>query len=130
DWRANCDAILGTPGHLPDPASLYVCAPSVTDPGVAPPGHTNLFVLVPSPATPRSGRGGVDGAGDPRIERTADAVIEQISHWCGIPDLASRVVVRRTVAPQDVAEDLRTWRGNALGLSHTLGQSALFRPRN
>lgn len=130
DWRANFEAITRSPGHLPDPASLYVCAASHTDPGVAPPGHTNLFVLVPSPADPLSGRGGFDGTGDARIERAADRVIEQISQWCRIPDLAERIVVRRTIAPQDFATDLRTWRGNALGMAHTLRQSAMFRDRN
>lgn len=130
DWRANFDAISRSPGHIPDPASLYVCAASHTDPDVAPPGHTNLFVLVPAPADPASGRGGINGSGDIRIESAADRVIAQISQWCQIPDLAERIVLRRTIAPEDFATDLRTWRGNALGMAHTLRQSAMFRDRN
>ena len=35
------------------------------------------------------------------------AVIAQIAAWCGIPDLAERIVVRRTVAPGDFAADLQ-----------------------
>jgi phytoene dehydrogenase-like protein len=69
-------------------------------------------------------------SGDARIEAAADTVIAQIAEWCDIPDLAERVVVRRTIAPGDFEADLHAWRGNALGLAHTLGQSALFRPRN
>ena len=130
DWRANFDDIFQEPSRIPDPASLYVCKPSATDPSVAPPGHENLFVLVPIPADPTIGRGGVDGDGDPAVETAADRAIEQIARWCGIPDLADRVVVRRTIAPGDFAADLHAWRGNALGLAHTLGQSAMFRPRN
>ncbi|MFT4210344.1 MAG: phytoene desaturase family protein [Microbacterium sp.] len=130
DWRANFDAVFGDRRRIPDPASLYVCRPSATDPTAAPPGHENLFVLVPVPADPDSGHGGVDGDGDPRVERAADAAIGQISRWAGIPDLAERVVVRRTIAPADFARDLNAWQGNALGLSHTLRQSALFRPAN
>jgi phytoene dehydrogenase-like protein len=87
-------------------------------------------VLVPVPADPSLGHGGVDGDGDARIEAAADSVVDQIATWCGIPDLASRVVVRRTVAPGDFANEFGAWRGNALGLAHTLGQSAVFRPRN
>jgi phytoene desaturase len=107
-----------------------VCRPSATDDTVAPAGHENLFVLVPVPAEPALGRGGIDGGGDPGIEAAADLVIDQIAQWCGIPDLAERVVVRRTIAPGDFEADLHSWRGNALGLAHTLRQSAVFRPRN
>ncbi len=130
DWPANFDAIFGDRPHIPDPASIYVCRPSATDPSVAPDGHENLFVLVPVPADPGIGRGGIDGHGDERVERAADAAIAQIAQWCGIPDLAERIVVRRTVAPGDFESDFHAWRGNSLGLAHTLSQSAVFRPRN
>ncbi|GAB3602245.1 phytoene desaturase family protein [Microbacterium aureliae] len=130
DWRTNFDDIFGEDPRIPTPASLYVCRPSATDPSVAPAGHENLFVLVPIPADPHIGHGGVDGDGDPAVETAADAVIAQIATWCGIPDLADRIVVRRTIAPGDFAADLHSWRGNSLGLAHTLAQSAIFRPRN
>jgi phytoene desaturase len=129
DWKANFGKIFDDL-EVPDPASLYVCKPSATDPGVAPEGHENLFVLVPLPADPAIGAGGVDGAGDERIEQLADAVIEQIGDWAGIPDLASRVVVRRTIGPADFVSTLNSWRGTALGPAHTLRQSAMFRARN
>ena len=130
DWKANFGAIFGRSPRVPSPASVYVCRPSATDPTVAPDGYENLFVLVPVPADEHSGCGGIDGDGDPRIEQAADTVIAQLADWCGIPDLAERIVVRRTIAPEDFAVDLHSWRGNSLGLAHTLGQSALFRPRN
>jgi phytoene desaturase len=130
DWRANFADIFGAESRIPDPASLYVCRPSATDDAVAPEGHENLFVLVPIPADPSLGRGGIDGAGDEIIERAADAAIAQIAAWCDVPDLAERIVVRRTIAPGDFDADLHAWRGNSLGLAHTLRQSAVFRPRN
>lgn len=130
NWRENFGDIFGDDTRIPDPASLYVCRPSATDPSVAPPGSENLFVLVPIPADPSLGRGGVDGGGDPVIEAAADRAIAQIAGWTGIPDLAARVRVRRTIAPGDFEADLHAWRGTALGLAHTLGQSAVFRPRN
>jgi phytoene desaturase len=130
DWRRGFDDIFGRRPAIPDPASLYICRPSATDDAVAPSGDENLFVLVPVPADPALGRGGVGGRGDAAVEAAADRVIAQIERWCGIPDLGARVRVRRTIAPGDFAADLGAWRGNALGLAHTLGQSALFRPRN
>jgi 1-hydroxy-2-isopentenylcarotenoid 3,4-desaturase len=134
DWKQGFDAIFGDEARtrpvIPDPASLYVCRPSATDATVAPAGHENLFVLVPMPAAPELGHGGVDGAGDPLIEAAADAVIAQISSWTGIPDLAERIRVRRTISPADFAADFGAFRGGALGLAHTLRQSAMFRPGN
>lgn len=130
DWERNFDDVLGRPGRIPDPASSYVCRPSATDPSVAPDGDENVFILVPVPADVGLGRGGVDGAGDPAIERAADAAIAQISHWAAIPDLADRITVRRTVGPGDFAADLNAWSGGALGPAHTLRQSAFLRGRN
>ncbi|MBB2974753.1 phytoene desaturase [Microbacterium endophyticum] len=130
DWRSNFEAIFGTDTHIPDPASIYICRPSATDDTVAPADHENLFVLVPIPADPTLGHGGTEGSGDETIEHAADAVIAQISSWCGVTDLAERVVVRRTIGPADFLDDLNSWRGNSLGLAHTLGQSAFFRPGN
>ncbi|HEY4614896.1 MAG TPA: phytoene desaturase family protein [Citricoccus sp.] len=128
DWDANFGAIRS--GEVPDPASVYVCRPSATDPDVAPEGHENLFVLVPMPADPGLGGGGSDGGGDPGVEAVADAAIDQLSRWAGIPDLAERVVLRRTVGPADFARDLGAWRGGMLGPAHTLAQSAMFRTGN
>ncbi len=130
EWELGFDAIFGADPAVPDPASLYICKPSGVDPDVAPEGYENLFVLVPIPADPQIGRGDVDGDGDTRIEVLADKVIDQIAHWTGIPDLASRVTLRRTVGPGNFADDLHAWRGTALGPAHTLKQSAFFRAGN
>ena len=130
DWEANFDAIFGKPAQVPDPASIYVCKPSATDPGVAPRDHENLFVLVPIPADPSLGSGGSNGTGDPRIEEIADAAITQIAEWADIPDLRERIVVRHTIGPADFARDYHSWRGGMLGPAHTLGQSAMFRAQN
>ncbi|WP_040164203.1 phytoene desaturase family protein [Microbacterium gorillae] len=126
DWSANFDAVFRDRA-IPDPASLYVCAPSVSDPSVAPGGTENLFLLVPVGADPELGSGGEDGTGDERIERAADAAITALADAIGVPDLAERIIVRRTVGPTDMARDLGAWRGGALGLAHTLGQSAMLR---
>lgn len=132
DWRENFEAVMPSkrPGPpLPDELSLYVCRPSATD-AVAPEGHENLFVLVPVTADPAIGHGGVDGAGDARVEEIADRAIAQVSRWLDLPDLADRIEVRRTIGPADFADDLAAWQGTALGPAHTLAQSALFRAGN
>ena len=130
DWERNFGDIFGPGARVPDPASVYVCKPSQTDPTVAPEGCENLFVLVPVPADVAIGSGGDDGAGSPAVERAADAAIDQVAAWAGVPDLRDRIRVRHTVGPHDFASRYNSWRGGALGLEHTLRQSAFLRPGN
>ncbi|MGN6783142.1 MAG: phytoene desaturase family protein [Marmoricola sp.] len=130
DWDRNFADVFGRSARVPDPASIYVCKPSATDPTVAPEGDENLFVLIPVPADVTIGHGGPEGSGSVRVERAADAAIGQIATWAGVPDLAERVRVRHTLGPADFAERYHAWRGGALGLEHTLRQSAFLRPGN
>jgi len=129
-WAENFEAIFGNEPRVPETPSFYVCKPSGVDPAVAPDGTENVFVLVPLPADPGLGHGGLDGAGDERLEVLADQVIERMAEWAGIPDLATRIVLRRTVGPADFVDDLNAWKGTALGPAHVLKQSAFFRPGN
>jgi 1-hydroxy-2-isopentenylcarotenoid 3,4-desaturase len=133
DWATNFkDVFRKADGKskVPSPASLYMCMPSKTDPTVAPEGFENLFVLVPTAADVAIGRGGISGSGDPGFEAEADRIIDQIAKWCEIPDLKDRIVVRRTVGPANFESEMNAWSGTALGMAHTLTQSAFFRPSN
>ncbi len=133
DWASNFSEVFHKADgkrKVPNPASLYICKPSATDPSVAPEGFENVFVLVPIAADPSIGGGGINGSGDPAFEAAADKVIQQIADWCHIPDLAERIVLRRSMGPADFVSELNAWSGTALGMAHTLRQSAFFRPRN
>ncbi len=129
DWQDNFARIIQG-RTLADTTSLYVCKPSATDASVAPAGSENLFVLIPAPALPQWGRGGLDGGGSAQVEKVADAAIAQLALWSGTPDLAERIVVRRSYGPADFQDDVNAWQGSALGLAHTLRQSAFLRPGN
>jgi phytoene desaturase len=129
-WAENFEAIFGRQPRIPDVPSFYVCKPSGIDPSVAPEGTSNVFVLVPLPADPGLGHGGLDGSGDELMEQLADQVIARMAEAAGIPDLATRIVLRRTVGPADFVSDLNAWKGTALGPAHVLKQSAFFRPGN
>ena len=128
DWGKNFAEVFHKADgkrKVPNPASLYICNPSKTDPGVAPEGYENLFVLVPVAADPSIG-----GRGDEKFEKAADDIIDQIAKWCDIPDLKERIVVRHSMGPRDFVTELNAWQGTALGMAHTLKQSAFFRPAN
>lgn len=129
DWKENFSRIAE--GRLlAQQTSIYVCKPSATDPHVAPAESENLFILVPSPAVVQWGHGGADGEGDALVEQVADAAIDQLAQWAGIPDLRSRIEVRQSIGPADFAELYGAYQGGALGLAHTLCQSAMLRPGN
>ena len=119
DWKHSFGQIFDDPAW-PDDPSVYVCAPSVTDPTVAPEGDENLFVTVPiAPglsATPEE------------LERHADAVVDLTAREMGVPDLASRIRYRRVFSGGDFAERFNAFGGSALGLAHTMGQTAFLRP--
>lgn len=119
-WRANFKAIFDDK-TWPDPASVYVCKPSATDPSVAPAGHENIFILVPLPARKLNAK---QQAG------LAARYLRQFKMMINEPDLDKRIVFKRVYGPNDFEADYNSWQGSALGLSHTLRQSAWLRPAN
>ncbi|AMJ45406.1 hypothetical protein BA700_11530 [Corynebacterium stationis] len=99
--------------------SMYVSKTSATDDNVAPEGYENLFVLIPTAAEPDLGHGNafLEAAEDvyasdsmevreedPRVQDIAKQAIDVIARWAGIEDLASRIVISKTVGPQDFAQ--------------------------
>lgn len=121
DWKKNFSQIFDQPQWPADP-SLYICAPSVTDPSVAPPGKENLFVLVPIAAKLK--------ATQAEYENYADQIIALMEKELQIPNLASRIEFRRIFGVEDFAKRYNSYGGSALGLAHTLRQTAIFRPKN
>ncbi|QGU03418.1 Dehydrosqualene desaturase [Corynebacterium comes] len=134
DWSEDFEAVFDGPvpnRPLDASHSIYVSMPSASDPDVAPEGHENLFILVPVPAAEEIGHGDAyrDTASE-RVAAIADAAIDQIAEWADVPDLAERIVVRRTLGPADFAERFHAWRGGSIGPGHSLRQSAFLRGRN
>lgn len=134
DWSEDFEAVFDGPvanRPLDASRSIYVSMPSASDPDVAPEDHENLFILVPVPAAEEIGHGDAyRGQASDRVQAIADAAVDQIAEWAGIPDLAERIVVRRTLGPADFAERFHAWRGGSIGPGHSLRQSAFLRGRN
>ncbi len=121
DWRKNFDDIYKHP-NLPEEPSLYVCAPSVSDATVAPEGKENLFVLVPIASDLK--------IGDEERERYADQVLELIETEMNVPNLREKIEFKRIYTVENFAADYNSFKGSALGLAHTMRQTAIFRPKN
>lgn len=109
---------------LPEDFSLYLHAPCVTDPSLAPSGCSGFYVLAP---VPHLGRAAIDWTQEgPRYRDRILAYLER--HY--IPDLRQDLVTCRTFTPLDFRDELNAHLGSAFSLEPTLTQSAWFRPHN
>jgi len=118
DWERHFAEIFDEPAWPSDPA-YYVCAPSRTDPAVAPEGRSALFVLVPIAP-------GLDD--DPETRgRYRDLVLDDLAANAGV-DLRDRIVVEERFSVSEFADRYNARRGSALGLAHTLRQTGPLRP--
>ena len=110
--------------NLPDDFSLYLHAPSVTDPSLAPEGCSTYYVLSP---VPHLGAANIDWKveGPKYRDRILAYLEEQI-----LPDLRSNLVTCRIFTPEDFRDDLNAHLGSAFSLEPVLTQSAYFRAHN
>jgi phytoene desaturase len=113
-------------GTLSDDPSTYVCNPSRIDPTLAPPGHSSLYVLVPTPNN-KKGECNVDwhwARGELR-ERT----LRQLEDVFGIRDIRSRIRAEHLVTPADWQSE-RIAHGATFNMAHNLGQMLHRRPHH
>jgi len=121
-YRALLDEIFhGT--EVPDDFSLYLHAPHVTDPSLAPEGGGAFYVLSP---VPHLGNAPADWAAIGKDY--GDRILASLERL--LPDLRKHVVVRRHFTPADFQHELVAHMGSAFSVAPTLGQSAYFRPHN
>jgi phytoene desaturase len=122
-YRGLIDEIYGRNG-LADDFSLYVHAPSVTDPSVAPPGSSTYYALSP---VPHLGTAPIDW--DVEGPRYADRILSYLEARY-IPGLKADLVTTRIFTPKDFERELNAWQGSAFSLEPILTQSAWFRTHN
>lgn len=111
-------------GRLADDFSLYLHAPTRTDPDLAPPGHEAFYVLAPVPNLSQSE---VDW--DVEGPKYADKILSYLEERY-LPDLKKHLVTKRIFTPKDFETQLNAHQGSAFSLEPILTQSAFFRTRN
>ena len=99
---------------------FYVCAPSVTDPGLAPEGCENLFLLIPVAPNLEDD--------DAIREKYYHIVMNRLEELTG-QDIRNHVIYRRSFAHRDFLQDYNAYKGNAYGLANTLFQTAFLKPK-
>jgi len=110
--------------RLPEDFSLYLHAPTVTDPGMAPPGCEAFYVLSP---VPHLGTAAIDWSevGEAYADRILALLEERL-----LPGLRESIATRRVFTPLGFRDELNTYQGSAFSVAPLLTQSAWFRPHN
>jgi len=109
--------------ELPEDFSLYLHAPTVTDPSLAPPGCGTHYVLSP---VPHLGKANIDWTEE--APRYAQKIVRALERH--LPDLSKHIVTQRWFTPLDFQGTLNAFQGSAFSIAPTLLQSAYFRPHN
>ena len=107
---------------LAEDFSLYLHAPTRTDPTMAPPGCECFYVLSPVPNL----QGNIDW--EEVKHRYAEKILESLEMHC--PNLRSHIVTQRIMTPLDFESELDAYAGSAFQFEPILTQSAWFRPHN
>ncbi|SMF11936.1 phytoene desaturase [Pseudobacteriovorax antillogorgiicola] len=108
---------------LADDFSLYLHAPTRTDPGMAPEGHEAFYVLSPVPNNKSSINWQYEG------ERYKEKIYRFLEERA-LPGLAENLTVDFHVDPNYFEQDLQSEHGAAFGIEPSFRQSAYFRFHN
>lgn len=111
-------------GIIADDFSLYVHAPTLTDPSLAPPGHHSFYALSPVPNLEKAP---VDWA--KKGPEYAARILQYLDERY-MPGLREDIVTQRTFSPADFETRLGAHVGSAFSLEPILTQSAYFRVHN
>jgi len=123
-YRELIAEIFGKGRKLPDDFSLYLHAPCVTDPSMAPDGCSSYYVLSP---VPHLGHADVDW--DVVGPQYADKILDYLEEH-SIPNLRRDLVLQKTLTPFGFRDEMNTHHGSAFSIEPILTQSAWFRPHN
>lgn len=104
----------------PSSPLFYTCVPSITDPSVAPPGHENLFFLIPIAPNLKDS--------EEKREAYFELLLDRLEKRTG-ENIRENIVYKRSYCLEDFQNDYHAFKGNAYGLANTLRQTAFLKPR-
>jgi phytoene desaturase len=120
DWDPHFKSLFDKKAWPENPA-YYVGCPSKTDPSVAPEGGELVFLLVP--VAP-----GLEDSDEVR-ESYEQKILDHLEKTLG-ENIRDHIVIKKVFSHRDFEKTYHAYKGTALGLAHTLFQTAIFRPSN
>ena len=118
DWDGSFKALIDDGVRMPDP-SILVTLHSLDDPTLAPPGHSSIYVLEPTPNL----SGKIDWS------RERDRIVDDLRMRTASLGYPTDVVVEAIYDPIDW-ERMGMEQGTPFALAHTFFQTGPFRPNN
>lgn len=109
---------------LSDEPSIYIHNASVTDPTLAPDGHSAVYILAPVP----NNYSDIDWDG--KQEAFKELVYDEIEKKTGFHDIREHVVVEKVLTPKQWQTDHYVHQGATFSMGHQLSQMMYFRPHN
>lgn len=100
---------------------FYASCPSKTDKSIAPEGHENMFLLMPTAP-------GMGGDTEEVREKYFNIMMDRLEAYTG-SSIRDRIVVKRSWGHAQFVSEYNSFKGNAYGLANTLDQTAILKPR-
>ena len=118
DFEKHAEEIYSTP-RWPSEPLFYASFTSKSDETVAPKGHENMFLLMPT----------APDLEDNKIirERYFELIISRLEKLTN-QNIKDHIVYKKSYAIRDFKKDYHSFKGNAYGLANTLFQTAILKP--
>jgi phytoene desaturase len=123
DYRSNVNDIFHN-RVLSDDMSIYLHNPSITDPTMAPPGKSALYVLVPV----TNNTAGIDW--DKEKDAFKEKVLDTLVNRANMKDIREHIETMKIITPKDWESTYNVFFGATFNLAHSIDQMLYFRPRN
>jgi phytoene desaturase len=123
DYEGNVRDIFSNM-QISDEPSFYLQNASVTDPTLAPPGKSTIYILVPMP----NNMSGIDWAKEKDTFKAK--IIDLVIARTPMKDLREHIETEKVITPMDWEQERNIYTGATFNLAHNLLQMLYFRPRN
>ncbi|MFC7321368.1 phytoene desaturase family protein [Halobacillus campisalis] len=104
--------------------SIYIHNASVTDPTLAPEGHSAIYILAPVP----NNYAEIDWAD--KEEQFKELVLNEVEQKTGFNNLRAHIVEEKVLTPMQWETDHFVHKGATFSMGHQLSQMMYFRPHN
>jgi len=109
---------------LTDDFSFYVQNATISDPSLAPPGKSTLYVLVPMP----NNDSGLDWQA--HVEIVREQVLDTLAARLSLNDIRQHIECEKIITPQTWETEEHVYKGATFSLSHKFSQMLYWRPHN
>ncbi len=123
DPEAEFDWIYERGEPAPDP-SAYVCAPSISEPGVAPDGCESLYILVHTPYLRPS------HDWKEMLPKYREVILDKLESTAGMTGLRDAIQYEASLTPEDIHNRYRVLNGAIYGLASHGKFLGAFKPAN